>query len=203
MLKKDIPNVLTIFRITLIPVLVASFFVQWKITNLIVAFLFLLASVTDYFDGYFARLFKAQSDFGRCFDPIADKLLVSVALIMLVQFSTNIYLLIPTMVIICREILVSGLREHLATLNVKIAVTRLAKWKTAIQMVAITGLLLSSKNSNYTYDTIMNLLEVEPILRRNLYGLVEKLSIIILNIATILTLITGFAYLKASLKNMK
>jgi CDP-diacylglycerol--glycerol-3-phosphate 3-phosphatidyltransferase len=203
MFKKDIPNILTIFRIVLIPILVASFFVPWKITNLIVAFLFLLASVTDYFDGYFARLFKVQSDFGRCFDPIADKLLVSVALVMLVQFSDSIFLLIPSMVIICREILVSGLREYLATLNVKVAVTRLAKWKTAIQMAAITGLLLSSKNSNYTYNTIMDILEVEISLRKNLYGLVENFSIIILNVAAVLTVITGFVYLKVGLKNMK
>ncbi|MDR0571613.1 MAG: CDP-diacylglycerol--glycerol-3-phosphate 3-phosphatidyltransferase [Rickettsiales bacterium] len=203
MFKKDIPNVLTILRIILIPLLVVSFFVPWKITNLIVSALFSLAGITDYFDGYFARLFKVQSDFGRCFDPIADKLLVSVALVMLVQFSDSVFLLIPSLIIICREILVSGLREYLVGLNVKIAVTRLAKWKTALQIIGVTGLLLSSKNSNYTYDTIMNIFEVEPLTRIDLYGVIEKLSTVILNIAALLTVITGYAYLKVGLKNMK
>ena len=115
MKKKELPNLLTIFRIVLIPLIVISFYVPWKITNLIVAFLFLLASITDYFDGYFARLYKVQSNFGRCFDPIADKLLVSVSLLMLVSFSGSIFILIPAIIIICREILVSGLREFLAT----------------------------------------------------------------------------------------
>jgi CDP-diacylglycerol--glycerol-3-phosphate 3-phosphatidyltransferase len=200
--RRNLPNVLTLFRIILIPVLVSSFFAPWKITNLIVAFLFLLASITDYFDGYFARLLEARSEFGKCFDPIADKLLVSVALVMLLQFSNNIFLLIPSLIIICREILISGLREYLAGLNVKVAVTRMAKWKTAIQMIAITGLLLSSKNSNYTYNIIMDIFEAEPVVRKTLNGVIENLSIIILNIAAILTIITGYAYLKVGLRNM-
>ena len=142
MKKKELPNLLTIFRIVLIPLIVISFYVPWKITNLIVAFLFLLASITDYFDGYFARLYKVQSNFGRCFDPIADKLLVSVSLLMLVSFFGSIFILIPAIIIICREILVSGLREFLATLNIGVPVTRLAKWKTAFQMIAITFFII-------------------------------------------------------------
>lgn len=203
MFKKELPNMLTIFRIILIPVLIISFFVPWKITNLIVAFWFLLASITDYFDGYFARLFKVQSDFGKCFDPIADKLLVSVALIMLNQFSNNIFLLIPTISIISREILVSGLREYLSKKNITIDVTKLSKLKTAIQMFSITALLLSSKNSNYTYENIMELFEIEPLLRITFYGLIEIIGIISLNIASTLTVITGYSYLKLSLKHMK
>lgn len=202
MKKKELPNLLTIFRIVLIPLIVISFYVPWKITNLIVAFLFLLASITDYFDGYFARLYKVQSNFGRCFDPIADKLLVSVSLLMLVSFSGSIFILIPAIIIICREILVSGLREFLATLNIGVPVTRLAKWKTAFQMIAITALLLASKGSNYTYETIMEFFEVEPLLRIFFNGFIEKIGIIFLNISAILTVITGYAYCKVGLKNM-
>ena len=202
MKKKELPNLLTIFRIVLIPLIVISFYVPWKITNLIVAFLFLLASITDYFDGYFARLYKVQSNFGRCFDPIADKLLVSVSLLMLVSFSGSIFILIPAIIIICREILVSGLREFLATLNIGVPVTRLAKWKTAFQMIAITALLLASKGSNYTYETIMEFFEVEPLLRIFFNGFIEKIGIIFLNISAILTIITGYAYCKVGLKNM-
>lgn len=202
MKKKELPNLLTIFRIVLIPLIVISFYVPWKITNLIVAFLFLLASITDYFDGYFARLYKVQSNFGRCFDPIADKLLISVSLLMLVSFSKSIFILIPAIIIICREILVSGLREFLATLNIGVPVTRLAKWKTAFQMIAITALLLASKGSNYTYETIMEFFEVEPLLRIFFNGFIEKIGIIFLNVSAILTVITGYAYCKVGLKNM-
>ena len=202
MKKKELPNLLTIFRIVLIPLIVISFYVPWKITNLIVAFLFLLASITDYFDGYFARLYKVQSNFGRCFDPIADKLLVSVSILMLVSFSKSIFILIPAIIIICREILVSGLREFLATLNIGVPVTRLAKWKTAFQMIAITALLLASKGSYYTYETIMEFFEVEPLLRIFFNGFIEKIGIIFLNVSAILTVITGYAYCKVGLKNM-
>ena len=202
MKKKELPNILTLFRIILIPIIIISFYIPWKITNLIVASLFLLASITDYFDGYFARLYKVQSNFGRCFDPIADKLLVAVSLLMLVNFSSSLLILIPSIIIICREILVSGLREFLATLNVGVPVTRLAKWKTAFQMAAITALLLASKGSNYTYETIMEFFEIEPILRVFFYGWIEIIGIILLNISAILTIITGYAYFKVGIKNM-
>ena len=150
--KAKIPNILTIARIVLIPVLILSFYVPWKITNLIVAFWFMLASITDFFDGYLARLYKVQSKFGQCFDPIADKLIVIVALVMIISCNDNIFILIPSLIIMCREILVSGLREFLGSLNVGMPVTKLAKYKTAFQMFAITGLLLASKDSTYTYE---------------------------------------------------
>lgn len=200
--KKELPNILTLFRIILIPVIIISFYIPWGFTNIVVASLFLLASITDYFDGYFARLYKVQSNFGKCFDPIADKLLVSVSLLMLTNFSDSIYILIPSIIIICREILVSGLREFLATLNVGVPVTRLAKWKTAFQMAAITALLLASKDSNYTYQTIMDFFEVEPFLRIFFYGWVETIGKIFLNISAVLTVITGYAYFKVGIKNM-
>ena len=89
MWKKKIPNFLTAMRIILIPLIILSFYVPSKITNIIVAALFMSASITDYFDGYLARAFKVQSNFGKCLDPIADKLLVSVSLIMLSYFSNQ------------------------------------------------------------------------------------------------------------------
>jgi CDP-diacylglycerol--glycerol-3-phosphate 3-phosphatidyltransferase len=186
----------------LIPVIVISFYVPWKITNLVVATLFMLASITDYFDGYFARLYKVQSKFGRCFDPIADKLITIVSLIMIISFNDSIFILIPSIVIVCREILVSGLREFLSGVSVEMPVTRLAKCKTALQMVAIATLLLASKNSSHTYETLMNFFEVEPFLRIFFYGSIETLGIILLNISTMITVITGYIYLKLGLRNM-
>lgn len=203
MQKAELPNMLTLVRIIVIPIIIVSFYVPWKITNLIAAALFMFASLTDFFDGYLARLYKVQSNFGKCFDPIADKLLVAVSLIMLVNFSSrNVFIVIPSLVIICREILVSGLREFLATINVGMPVTKLAKWKTTIQMMAITALLLASKDSYYTYENLMDYFEVEPFLRIFFNGLIEKLGIIMLNVAAILTIITGYAYYKVGIKNM-
>ncbi len=202
-IKRNIPNILTIMRIILIPVLIISFYIPSKITNLVVAILFMIASITDYFDGYLARYYKIQSNFGRCFDPIADKLLVSVALLMLVNFANgNILILIPAIIIICREVLVSGLREFLAGLQVSVPVTRLAKWKTAIQMMAITALLLASKGSTYTFTQIMELLRADQYIRTILSGQVELIGTILLNISAVLTMITGYIYLKIGFKNM-
>ena len=202
-IKRNIPNILTIMRIILIPVLIISFYIPSKITNLVVAILFMIASITDYFDGYLARYYKIQSNFGRCFDPIADKLLVSVPLLMLVNFANgNILILIPAIIIICREVLVSGLREFLAGLQVSVPVTRLAKWKTAIQMMAITALLLASKGSTYTFTQIMELLKADQYIRTILSGQVELIGTILLNISAILTMITGYIYLKIGFKNM-
>lgn len=201
--RAKIPNILTIARILLIPVLIISFYVPWKITNLVVAFWFMLASITDFFDGYLARLYKVQSKFGQCFDPIADKLIVIVSLVMIVSCNDSIFILIPSLIIMCREILVSGLREFLGSINVEMPVTKLAKYKTAFQMFAITGLLLASKNSSYTFETIMDYFEFEPFLRIFFNGLIENISIFLLNIAALLSLVTGYQYLKTSLKHMK
>lgn len=202
MWKKKIPNFLTAMRIILIPLIILSFYVPSKITNIIVAALFMSASITDYFDGYLARAFKVQSNFGKCLDPIADKLLVSVSLIMLAYFSNqNILILIPSIIIICREIMVSGLREFLATINVGVPVTRLAKWKTAIQMMAITALLLASNGSEYVYNEIMDIVEAEEFIRISFEGVIQTLGEIFLCISAVLTVITGYIYFKVGFKN--
>ncbi len=202
MLKNKIPNFLTVIRIILIPIIIYSFYVPSQITNIIVASLFLGASITDFFDGYLARALKAQSNFGRCLDPIADKLLVAVSLIMLVNFSNqNLLIVIPAIIIICREIMVSGLREFLATLNVGVPVTRLAKWKTAIQMVAITSLLLAGNGSEFVYNEIMDIVEAEDFIRINLEGIIQTIGEVLLCISAVMTIITGYIYFKVGAKN--
>ena len=200
--KAKIPNLLTTLRIILIPIVIYSFYISSHITNIIVASLFLAASITDYFDGYLARAMKVQSNFGRCLDPIADKLLVAVSLIMLVNFSNNnLFILIPSMIIICREIMVSGLREFLATINVGVPVTRLAKWKTAIQMIAITALLLAGNGSDYVYEEIMDIVEAEDYVRISLEGIIQTMGEILLSVSAFMTIITGYIYFKTGFKN--
>jgi cardiolipin synthase (CMP-forming) len=199
---KQIPNFLTAFRLFVIPILIISFYIPGMVANLIAAVLFAIAAITDYFDGYFARALKAQSNFGKCLDPIADKLLVIVAIVMLVNFNgRDLWILIPGLIIICREVLVSGLREFLAELNVSVPVSTLAKYKTAVQMTAITGLLLGEKGSSYTLYYLFSGWEGMDI-KFLLVSFVIFASKILFIIASILTIITGYAYFRVGFKNM-
>ena len=172
------------------------------VANVIAATLFALAAITDYFDGYFARTLKAQSNFGKCLDPIADKLLVIVAIIMLINFhSHDFYILIPGLIIVCREVLVSGLREFLAEIHESVPVSKLAKYKTAVQMTAITGLLLGEKGSSYTlYYWLSGWTEMD--VKFLLVYFVIFASKILFSLAAILTIITGYAYFRVGFKNM-
>ncbi len=142
--KVNIPNLLTVLRIWAIPAIVLTFFFENALSAWIGVVLFALAGITDYMDGYLARHLNQLSRFGRVLDPIADKLLVGAILLMLAHTKrlgdANI---IPAVVIMCREILVSGLREFLAEIKVGCPVTRLAKWKTACQMVALPVLIVA------------------------------------------------------------
>ena len=161
----------------------------------------MLAGITDFFDGYFARTFKAQTKFGQCLDPIADKLLVVVAITMLIHFGNrNLDITIPGLIIVCREVLVSGLREFLASIRVSVPVSKLSKYKTAVQMMAITLLLIGYRGSEYA---VMELLGEEG---RNykliVSALVSLAGEILFAIAAILTVVTGYIYLKVGLKNM-
>src|SRR5690606_12963934 len=145
------------------------------------------ASVTDWLDGYAARIWQAQSNLGKFLDPIADKLLVATALLLLVgegraDYADGRAMMIPAIAIVCREILVSGLREFLACIQVGVPVSRLAKWKTGVQMVAIFLLLLGNGGP--------------ALLHAGLLGN------ILLWIAALLTLVTGYAYLQTGLKHM-
>jgi CDP-diacylglycerol--glycerol-3-phosphate 3-phosphatidyltransferase (EC 2.7.8.5) len=179
-MKKGLPNFLTILRIVLIPVLIISFYMERWVGSWPAALIFIFASITDYFDGLLARSLNAQSNFGRILDPISDKLLVASTLMMLVHFDRAP--VIPAILILCREITVSGLREYLAEFRVSIPVTHLAKVKTAIQFIAILILLL---NNN--------------IIRGEFFYFLGQASIWT---AAILTLVTGYAYCKEGFKKV-
>src|ERR1700744_4957679 len=149
-----LPNALTILRILLVPVFVVAYVLPGEIARLVAFAVFALAGVSDWLDGFAARKLKAGSDFGRMLDPIADKVLVGVALMMLVAEGTftrysattgalSLARLVPALIILSREILVSGLREFLAGTRVSVPVTAIAKFKTAVQMVAIGAMILT------------------------------------------------------------
>ncbi|ACT69008.1 CDP-diacylglycerol--glycerol-3-phosphate 3-phosphatidyltransferase [Neorickettsia risticii] len=143
---KDLPNLLTILRIAIIPVFCLSFYIQSRFSWVITVGIFSIASLTDFFDGYLARTLKAQSKLGKLLDPIADKMIVSTAIVMLVhmQYITGAQL-IPAIMIICRELFISGLREYLARDSVSFPVNRFGKLKTISQMVAILLYLLNKE----------------------------------------------------------
>jgi cardiolipin synthase len=183
----DLPNLLTLSRIVAIPVLVALAAWRRPETDLAACVLFTAAAITDWLDGRLAREWRMTSDFGRMLDPIADKLLVGATLMVLVGLGRLTSLgLYPAIVIMLREILVSGLREHLARLSVGLPVTRLAKWKTGVQMVAL-GTLLAG-------DSSARLLGIPAVP-------VSYLGEALLWLAAALTLITGWDYLVAGLRH--
>ncbi len=143
--RVNIPNLLTMLRIWVIPAIVATFFFNSTVWAWVGAILFILAGITDYMDGYLARHLNQLSRFGRVLDPIADKLLVGAVLLMLAYSGRlGCWGILPAVVILCREILVSGLREFLAEIKIGCPVTRLAKWKTACQMTALPMLIVAN-----------------------------------------------------------
>lgn len=199
---KNLPNILTIVRILIIPILVLSFYIPGIFANIIAATLFAIASITDYFDGYFARSLKAQSNFGRCLDPIADKLVVIVAIVMLIGYSEkSLWIMVPGLIIICREVLVSGLREFLAEIKISVPVSNLAKYKTGFQMTAITILLLGESGASYTFRYLLGGIS-ELGIKIFLVGVVVYIGKILFALAAILTVITGYAYWRVGFKNM-
>jgi cardiolipin synthase len=138
-----LPNLLTLSRIIAIPLIVATFYLDAPLGPWIGCAIFAIAGFTDWLDGKLARAWQQQSEWGRFLDPIADKLLVAATLLMLTATQRiSAWAVLPAVVILCREILVSGLREHLAGMSVKVPVTSLAKWKTTVQLVAIGVLLI-------------------------------------------------------------
>ena len=180
----SLPNLLTLSRILAIPVVVASFYVQGDYARWFACALFSAAGFTDWLDGHMARRWAQQSELGRFLDPIADKLLVAATLFMLVAKGRFIseWALLPALVILCREILVSGLREYLAELRVGLPVSKLAKWKTAIQMVSIGVLIVGNAGP-----------AILP---------VAAIGEMLLWVAALLTLVTGYDYLRAGLAHM-
>jgi cardiolipin synthase (CMP-forming) len=179
----SLPNLLTLSRILAIPVVVATFYLGGDPARWFCCALFSAAGITDWLDGHMARRWEQQSEIGRFLDPIADKLLVSATLFMLTatgRLPTDA--LLPALVILCREILVSGLREYLAGLRVGVPVSRLAKWKTFIQMMAIAWLIVG--------DAGWHAIPVVAI------------GATLLWVAAILTLVTGYDYLRAGLSHI-
>ena len=175
-----LPNLLTLSRIVAIPLVIITFYLPTPLGPWLGCALFSLAAITDWLDGRLARLWQQQSELGRFLDPIADKLLVGVTLFMLAALGRiSAPAVLPALVILAREILVSGLREHLATLRVRLPVSRLAKWKTGIQMAAIVVLLIGDAGP--------------AALSLRFIG--EGL----LWVAAALTLVTGYDYLRAGL----
>jgi cardiolipin synthase (CMP-forming) len=182
-LLTSLPNLLTLSRILATPVVVGSFYVSGDYARWIACALFSAAAVTDWLDGHMARRWQQQSEIGRFLDPIADKLLVSATLFMLTAFGRlSAQAVLPALVILCREILVSGLREYLAGLRIGMPVSRLAKWKTVIQMVAIGVLIVGDAGPAFL-----------P---------VAAIGEMLLWIAASLTLVTGYDYLQAGLRHM-
>ena len=146
----NLPNILTITRIGAIPVVVGLLFMGPPLGNWLALAAYTYACVTDFFDGYIARVRGQQSPFGRFLDPVADKMLVASVLLSVVGFDhIGGITLLPAAVILCREILVSGLREFLAEVRVGVPVTRLAKWKTTVQMVMLGFLIVGPAGPDF------------------------------------------------------
>lgn len=176
--KQQIPNLLTYGRVAILPVFILTFALPHPWNNWVAAALFAAASITDFFDGYFARKWNAVSRMGQMLDPIADKVLVACALALLLS-EGRVPALAATL-ILCRELFISGLREYVAGMNIQVKVSKLAKWKTTLQMVAIFLLLIATPATPAAWAGIIGIW-----------------------IATILTLITGWQYFRACLPALK
>jgi cardiolipin synthase len=171
----SLPNLLTLLRIALIPIVIIAFFHDSPFNRWLAAIVFFLACLTDFFDGYLARLWAQTSRMGQFLDPIADKLLVVSTLFLLASFGRiQGIMLLPAVVIIWREILVSGLREFTSHYKVELDVTYVAKWKTSLQMLAL-GILLLGDVAPFGQELVL-------------------LGSLLLWIAALLTIITGIDY---------
>ncbi|WP_157015225.1 CDP-diacylglycerol--glycerol-3-phosphate 3-phosphatidyltransferase [Mesorhizobium xinjiangense] len=187
----NVPNLLTYARILAVPLIVLCFFLEGRLRSSDFArwsalAIFLAASITDYLDGYLARIWQQTSNIGKMLDPIADKLLVATCLLLLAADTDRTiagWSLWAAIIILCREILVSGLREYLAELKVSVPVTRLAKWKTAIQMFAIGFLLVGPAGEKLVPYTV-------------------EIGITLLWVSALVTLYTGYDYFRAGLKHI-
>jgi cardiolipin synthase (CMP-forming) len=177
-------NILTMSRIAAIPAIVGFLLLPDLVWHWIALLLFIIACATDWFDGYVARRLDQVSPLGRFLDPIADKLVVAAVLLILVSIRhIDGWAVLAALIILCREILVSGLREFLAELRVGMPVSMLAKWKTAVQMVALGFLIVAKPQSELPINAML-------------------IGEILLWIAAVLTLITGYDYMTLGLKHM-
>ena len=185
----SLPNILTYARIVCVPLVVMCFFLEGQLRSPDYARwtalgIFAAASITDYFDGYLARAWNQSSTIGRMLDPIADKLLVAAVLLLLAaEGSIAGWSLWAAIIILCREILVSGLREYLAALKVSVPVTRIAKWKTTLQMIALGFLLAGPAGDKVLPYT-------------------TEIGIGMLWLAALITIYTGYDYFRAGLRHV-
>jgi cardiolipin synthase len=194
-----LPNALTILRIALVPVFAIAFVMPGEVARLIAFGIFVIAGVSDWLDGFAARKLKAGSDFGRMLDPIADKVLVAVALMMLVAEGTftqvkpngmlSLLKLVPALIILAREILVSGLREFLAGTRVSVPVTNIAKFKTAVQMIAIGAMILTPLADVFVPGT--------PAITY------AAIAYLLLWVAAALTVYTGVIYFRSGMAHLR
>ncbi len=197
-IKKDkpdlllsIPNLLTYARIIAVPLVALCFYLEGRLQSSDFArwsalMIFVVASLTDFLDGYLARIWQQTSNIGRMLDPIADKLLVATCLLLLAADTDKTiagWSLWAAIIILCREILVSGLREYLAELKVSVPVTWIAKWKTTVQMLAIGFLLAGSAGDKF-------------------FPYTTDLGLVLLWMAAIITLYTGYDYFRAGLRHI-
>ena len=175
-----LPNILTLFRSCAAIILPLIIIYGGEIGALIATPILILAGVSDYFDGFFARKYKVISNFGKILDPIADKLLVIGVIFALASENMldYFYSFFPALLIVLREILISGLRESISSYKISLEVTRLAKWKTTIQLVACGSFLVWRSNTFFYNNEILGLI-----------------SYILLWIAGIITFITGLQYI--------
>lgn len=181
----SVPNLLTYARLAAVPLIaMVLFFMEGETRNWLAVGIFTFAGITDFLDGYVARAWGQQSPLGRMLDPIADKLLVGATLLLLVADQTiSGWSIWAALIILSREILVSGLREFLAELNVMVAVSRLAKWKTAVQMAALCFLLAGEAGDAAC-------------------GCATGLGLLLLWVAALFTIYTGFDYFRAGLTHV-
>lgn len=179
----NIPTLLTLFRIALIPVLAIFFYMPWEYSNIAVTGIFFVAGVTDWLDGYLARKMQVETKLGAFLDPVADKIMVSFVLVLLVQTESSIWITLPAAIIIGREITISSLREWMAEIGQRatVKVSQIGKWKTSAQMLAIGCLLY--------HDEFIGI-------SMQFFGLV------MLYIAAFLTLLSMISYLKAAYVSM-
>ncbi len=188
-----IPNTLTMCRLAVTPAVAMVFLILPRpLADWIALVVFILAAVTDFLDGYLARLWKQESRFGKVLDPVADKAMVVIALLVLVALAgLSVWITIPAVVIIFREILVSGLREFAGAQSELLSVTGAARWKTTVQMVAVAGLFLSTGMGQLqdpeTGEGVTDMVAVAT-------STVEVVALALLWVAAIMTLTTGWGY---------
>lgn len=194
---KQLPNILTVSRIALLPVLIGLFFIEGGTAAWTALWIYIFCAVTDFFDGYLARKFGTTSNFGTFLDPISDKIMVASLLIALATFDRlDGYWMIPAIIILMREFLIAGLREYLGPQNIKVPVSKLAKWKTGFQMTALGFLVIGDYGDGAMQTVFGWTIGGGDVVGALLTGQ------ILLAIAAIITVITGWGYLKVGAKHI-